>query len=140
MLSPDYYDPKGLSNSQRKEFEECQQARLEEGYEFFVLRFSERVADLLSFGYEIVEGRMHEVSRGFETLAKFNPMSHCITIASACNVYYRKMCLTPNTIASEPLCGWHGKGKPHSKAALQWLYWKEDCLRQSEPQTSCTEN
>ena len=69
----------------------------------------------------------------FETLAKFNPMSHCITIGSACNVYYRKMCLIPNTIASEPLRGWHDKGKPHSKAALEWLYWKEHGLRQSDP-------
>ena len=69
----------------------------------------------------------------FEGLVKFNPMSHCITIALACNVYYRMMCLIENTIASESI---HIKERPHLKAVLAWLYWKEHCLRQSEPQMS----
>ena len=76
----------------------------------------------------------------FEMLAKFNPMAHCITIASECNVYYRKMCLIPDTIASEAIRGWHDKGKPHSKAALEWLYWKEHCLRERDPRTSTEED
>ena len=54
----------------------------------------------------------------FEGSAKFNPLSRCITIASACNVYYRKMCLIENTIASELIRDWHGKGKPIRKQRL----------------------
>ena len=65
-------------------------------------------------------------------------MSHCITIASACHLYYRKTCLIPNTNVSEPVRSCHHKGRVHSKAALEWLYWKEHCEGQSEPQTSRT--
>ena len=50
--------------------------------------------------------------------AQFNPMEQCITIASACNGY-RKKCLQPFTIASEPVRGWHGKSKPHSFASME---------------------
>ena len=57
-------------------------------------------------------------------------MEECITIASACNRYYRKKCLQPFTIASEPLRGWHGKSKPHSHAYMEWLYWINHQLRQ----------
>ena len=75
----------------------------------------------------------------FESLAKFNPMAHCITIASAWNPYYRKMCLIPNTIASEPVRGWCSQGRVHSQEAREWLYWTEHCQRQDEPQTRDTE-
>ena len=37
-------------------------------------------------------------------------MSYYITITSVCIVYYRKMCLIPDAIASEPIRGWHDKG------------------------------
>ena len=50
------------------------------------------------------------------------------------------MCLIPDTIASEPLCSWHDKGKPHSKAALEWLYWKEHELGQSDPDSGDMED
>ena len=41
----------------------------------------------------------------FERQAGFNPMAKCITIASVCNLYWRKHHLTPDTIAVEPLGG-----------------------------------
>ena len=133
----DYYDPSGMSNARRKEFETWHQTRREEGYVFDFQK--ELIAYCQSDVRLLKEGCM-KFQVDFETLAKFNPMSHFITIASACNVYYRKMCLIPNTIASEPLRGWHDKGKPHSKAALEWLYWKEHELRRSQPCTSDMED
>ena len=135
--SEDYYDPSGMSNSRRKEFEAWHKARRDEGYEFDFRK--ELIAYCQSDVRLLKEGCM-KFQEDFETLAKFNPMAHCITIASACNVYYRKMCLIPNTIASEPIRGWHDKGKPHSKAALEWLYWKEHCLRQRDPNASTEED
>ena len=61
----------------------------------------------------------------FERQAGFNPMARCVTIASACNLYWRKHHLTPNTIAVEPLRGWRGAQVNQSLKALQWLYLKE---------------
>ena len=48
-------------------------------------------------------------------------MAKCITIASACNLYWRKHHLTPNTIVVEPLGGWRGVKVNQSLKALQWL-------------------
>ena len=60
----------------------------------------------------------------FEQIDDFNPMEKC-------NLYFRKKCLQPHTIASEPIRGWHSKSKPHSNVSLEWLYWKEHQLRQT---------
>ena len=61
----------------------------------------------------------------FERQAGFNSMAKCITIASACNLYWRKHHLTPNTIVVEPLGGWRGAKVHQSLKALQWLYYQE---------------
>ena len=61
----------------------------------------------------------------FERQAGFNPMAKCITIASTCNLYWRKHHLTPNTIVVEPLGGWRGAKVHQSLKALQWLYYQE---------------
>ena len=60
-----------------------------------------------------------------ERQAGFNTMAKCITIASACNLYWRKHHLTPNTIAVEPLGWWRGAKINQSLKALQWLYYQE---------------
>ena len=61
----------------------------------------------------------------FQSQATFNPMETCITIASACNRYWRMKHLEPETIAVEPLRGWRGARVNQSLKALQWLYLKE---------------
>ena len=52
-------------------------------------------------------------------------MAKCMTIASACNLYWRKHHLPPNTIAVEPVRGWRGANVNQSLNALQWLYYQE---------------
>ena len=55
-------------------------------------------------------------------------MTKCITVASACNLYWRKHHLTPNTITVEPLgCSRVAKVNQTLKA-LQWLYYQEHQL------------
>ena len=68
----------------------------------------------------------------FERQAGFNPMAKCITIASACNLYWCKHHLTPNTIAVEPLGGWRGAQVNQSLKALQWLYYQEHLIPKEE--------
>ena len=52
-------------------------------------------------------------------------MAKCITIASTCNLYWRKHHLTPNTIVIEPLRGWRGANVNQSLKELQWLHYQE---------------
>ena len=67
-------------------------------------------------------------TKEFASHAGFNPFINCVTIASACNLYWRKKCLQENTITVEPLKGWRGANVNHSMKALQWLYYKEHCI------------
>ena len=55
-------------------------------------------------------------------------MAECFTIASACNLYWRKKHLLPNTIAVEPLQGWRGPNVNNSLKAIQWLYFQEQLI------------
>ena len=64
--------------------------------------------------------------RDFELHAAFDSFEQ-MTIASACNRYLRMHCLTPETIASEPLLGWRGQVN-HSKVDIEWLMWCNDRL------------
>ena len=59
--------------------------------------------------------------RDFEVTAGFNPMEHCLTIASACNVAYRRNWMPKKMIAVEPLRGWRAT-QQQSKVALEWLH------------------
>ena len=57
----------------------------------------------------------------FQDISGFNPLERCITIASACNLFYRTKHMHERQLASEPVSGWHAQGKPHSLVALKWL-------------------
>ena len=67
----------------------------------------------------------------FKGQAGFDPLDKCVTIASACNRYYRTCCMSPNTIASEPMLGWKQQPKPSSKVGQEWLLWEEEKLRRA---------
>ena len=56
-----------------------------------------------------------------------------MTIASACNRFWRKKLVPANTIASRPPQGWHGARSNQSLKALKWLAWQEHLLRLQHP-------
>lgn len=57
----------------------------------------------------------------FKDIVDFNPIEHCITIASASNVAYRKKWMPEDKIAVEPVQGWHPR-HIQSHAAQKWFY------------------
>ena len=124
----DYYDPQGMSPARKAEFEAWHAERRAEHYEF---NFSEELLSYCQSDVRLLKEGCTKFATEFKHLAGFNPFEHCITIASACNRFFRKHCLTPQTIASEPIRGWHHKGKPYSRAALEWLYWQEHVEREA---------
>lgn len=127
----DYFDPQGMSPSRKTEFEEWHAARVAENYEF---HFQDELLAYCHSDVRLLKEGCQKFQSEFWQLAGFNPFEHCITIASACNRFFRKHCLTPQTIASEPVRGWHGKGKLHSRATMEWLYWQEHTEREARHQ------
>ena len=127
----DYFDPQGMSPSRKTEFEEWHAARVAENYEF---HFQDELLAYCQSDVRLLKEGCQKFQSEFWELAGFNPFEHCITIASACNRFFRKHCLTPQSIASEPVRGWHGKGKLHSRATTEWLYWQEHKEREARHQ------
>ena len=60
-------------------------------------------------------------------------MEKCVTIASACNRFWRKKLVPKNKIASQPPQGWHGSRSNQFIKALKWLAWQEHQLRLQHP-------
>ena len=117
-----------MSLARKTEFETWHAERVTENYEF---NFAEELLAYCQSDVRLLKEGCTKFAAEFRELAGFNPFEHCNTIASACNRYFRKLCLTPGTIASEPIRGWHHKGKPYSCAALEWLYWQEHTEREA---------
>ncbi|XP_073233328.1 uncharacterized protein [Porites lutea] len=61
----------------------------------------------------------------FKEEAGFNPIEKCATIASACNLFWRRDLIPEDTIVIEPLNGWCGANVNQSTAALEWLCFED---------------
>ena len=77
---------------------------------------------------ELLEGGCESFAKELEQHAKFNPLERCMTIASACNLYWRMHHLPPDPTAVEPVHGWRGAQVNQLLKALQWLYYQEHRL------------
>ncbi|XP_074619749.1 uncharacterized protein LOC141878657 [Acropora palmata] len=122
----DYYDPEGMSEAKCTEFTEWYDVQTAKGYVFNMK--IEIIACCQSDVRMLKEGCLR-FQKEFEEQAGFNPFEKCITIASSCMRYFRKVWLQPNLIAVEPSLGWHGSRTNQSMKALEWLHWCEHKLR-----------
>ncbi|XP_078380154.1 uncharacterized protein LOC144663093 [Oculina patagonica] len=116
----DYYDPEGMSKQRRDEFEIWYAEQLSEDNPF---DFQQELLAYCRSDVKLLHEGCRVFREEFEEVAGFDPMEKCLTIASACSRYYNTQCLKEHTLASEPLRGWHGKGKPHSQVSLEWLHY-----------------
>jgi len=116
-----YYDPKGMSPNRAKEFNQWyENLSKDPNYQF---NFQEELLSYCQSDVLLLKGGCEVFCREFEEISGFNPLERCLTIASACNLYYRKTHMLERSTASEPISGWHGQDKPHSKASIEWLTW-----------------
>ena len=126
MPDKSYYDPDGMSTQRKEEFNRWYDEKVSERYIFNfpheLLTYCQSDVKLLKEGCIIFQSQ-------FKEICGFNPMIHCITIASACNVY-RKNWMPPNKISFQPVRGWR-TNHIQSHAALTWLYWEEKQLANS---------
>ena len=123
--SIEFFDPEGMSEKKKKELEEWhgEQVRRALPYDF-----AKEMQEYCQSDVALLQAGCEAFTKEFASHAGFNPFISCVTIASACHLFWRKHCLQKETIAVEPLNGWRGANVNHSIKALQWLHYKENCL------------
>ena len=120
-----FYDPDSMMYSQKEELINWHNEQVRRNVQF---NFKEELISYCQSDVQLLKLGCQAFQEEFQREAGFNPMEKCFTIASACNLYWRKKHLTPKTIAVEPLRGWRGAKTNQSLKALQWLYFQEHLL------------
>ena len=118
----EFYDPDVMMAKKKDELTRWHADQVRRNVFF---NFHQEMIDYFKSDVALLKAGCKAFQQEFERQAGFNPMAKCITIASACNLYWRKHHLTPDTIAVEPLGGWRGANVNQSLKALQWLYYQE---------------
>ena len=121
----EFYDPDSMMSSKKEELINWHVEQVRRNVQF---NFKQELIAYCKSDVILLKKGCQAFQEEFQREAGFNPMEKCFTIASACNLYWRKNLLTPNTIAIEPLHGWRGAQVNHSLMALQWLYFQENLL------------
>ena len=121
----EFYDADGLMQNRKNELLKWHAEQVRTNVQF---NFKQELIAYCKSDVNLLKQGCQKFQEEFQSQAGFNPMAECFTIASACNLYWRKHLLTPDTIAIEPLHGWRGAQVNHSLMALQWLYYQENLL------------
>ena len=118
-----YYDPDGMSPAKKAELEQWHADQVRNNV---VFDFQQELEDYCKSDVDILQEGCEAFCKEFERKAGFNPFEKCSTIASACNLYWRKHHLhDDDPIAVQPPQGWHGARVNQSWVALQWLAYQQ---------------
>ena len=127
MPDKSYYDPNGMSPQRKEEFDKWYNEKVSERY---IFNFQHKLLTYCQSDVRLLKQGCMKFQSQFHEICGFNPMVHCTTIASACNVAYRKNWMPKNKIAIKPECGWR-PNHTQSHTALKWLYWEESKLHKT---------
>ena len=122
MPDLEYFDPDGMMPEKKEELCNWHADQVRRNVTFI---FKDEIIAYCKSDVALLKAGCQAFQREFESEAGFNPMEKAYTIAGACNLYWRKHHLEPNTIAVEPIRGWRGARVNQSLKALQWLYFQE---------------
>ena len=121
-----YYDPDGMSPAKKAELVTWHADQVRRNV---VFDFQKELEEYCKSDVDILQGGCEKFCKEFESKAGFNPFEKCSTIASACNLYWRKHHLNEDDpIAVQPPQGWRGARVNQSWAALQWLAYQQSLL------------
>jgi len=118
----EFYDPQGMKEKAKKEFDTWYNKQVVENV---VFDFRKELEEYCHSDAALLQEGCEAFCREFEEHAGFNPFANCVTIASACNEYWRRHHLPVNTIAVEPLRSWRGAQVNQSIKAIHWLVYLE---------------
>ena len=121
----EFFDPDGMMPEKKEELRNWHNEQVQRNA---VFDFKQEIVHYCKSDVNLLKQGCIKFQEEFASQAGFNPMVESLTIASACNLYWRKKHLVPNTIAVEPVRGWRGAKTNQSLEALQWLYWEEHIL------------
>ena len=121
----EFYDPDSMMSSKKEELINWHVEQVRRNVQF---NFKQELIAYCQSDVQLLKLGCQAFQQEFKREAGFNPMEKCFTIASACNLYWRKCHLQPKTIAVEPVRGWRGANTNQSMKALQWLYFEEHIL------------
>ena len=121
-----FYDPDGMAPKKREAFVRWHAERVTEGYVFDLKRDMQNYCES---DVKMLKAGCQKFVEEFRGETEFDPTEKCITIASACNRYWRKCHLTPETVAVQPPNGWKGSQTNQSTKARRWLAWTNHRLR-----------
>ena len=124
MPDKSYYDPDGMSTARKDELHKWYDEKVSERY---IFNFQHELLTYCQSDVRLLKQGCMTFQSQFKDIVDFNPMEHCITITSACNVAYSKKWMPENKIAVRPVRGWLSH-HIQSCAALTWLYWEEKKL------------
>ena len=120
-----YFQPQAMKPKTRKAFETWYAEKLAENEEYVLWEELEKYchSDVM-----VLRTACEKFISEFKGAAGFNPIEKCATIASACNLFWRRSLLPKDTIAIEPTRGWRGAQMNQSKVALEWLCYQDYLL------------
>ena len=120
------YDPEGMKPKDMETFEKWYEEQ--QGVRF---NLKKELEEYCRSDVALLKAGCEAFVAQFKKEADFNPFERCATIASACNLYWRRS-IEEGTdaakIAVRPLRGWHGATVNQSRAALEWLSYQESRL------------
>ena len=128
-----FYDPEGMKEKKKSEFLTWHDQQVRSDREF---NLREEMEAYCESDVKLLKAGCQSFQKQFETHAGFKPMEKCITIASACNRFWRKKLLPTDTIAVEPPRGWFGVQTNTSIQAREWLAYENHLLRLQKGETS----
>ena len=121
-----HFDPDGMKAEEKKEFEKWYAEQVNVVYDF-----KKELEEYCRSDVALLKAGCEAFVEQFSKEADFNPFEKCSTIASACNLYWRRSIeedSPASLIAVRPLRGWHGAQMNQSIQALQWLAYRESLL------------
>lgn len=130
-----YYDPDGMSHKKKAEFLRWHAAKVSDNY---VFNLKKEMKEYCISDVKLLKAGCEKFQAEFASHAEFRPMERCITIASACNRFWRKKLLPKDTIAVEPPRGWFGATTNSSRVAQEWLAYENHMLRLQHDQDNPT--
>ena len=128
-----FYDPEGMSAKKREDFVRWHAAKVDSGYTF---NLKNDMASYCESDVKLLKAGCAKFVQEFREASDFDPMEKCLTIASACNRYWRKVRLIPKSVAVQPFNGWKGAESRQSVIARQWLDYKNHRLREQNASAS----
>ena len=125
-LPVDMYCPDDMPKKKREKFLAWHAEKVRENAIFV---FQEELLNYCKSDVQFLKEGCLKFIEEFEEITEFNPPEESVTIAIACNLFWRRENLEEELIVLKPQNGWRGNQVNQCKVGLEWLYFEDWKLR-----------